>query len=410
MRALMPGCQMLTAKDFKVDMLHLDIADKNIAEGRLSHSEGMPLSIDFNISTGEARLADGYHRYLQSRGGSLEQAMAQSRAGEFPDFYVNVSLVKNEPRPQFGYNEVKLTATETKDYIAQFIGDSKTRLGRAKAQGFDVEKVWYHGTTPFIGEESFGVDIDAFSSDFSGWKYNQDKEGFFFIDNTRDASTYASSDALGRTVDGGAIYPARLKITTPLVIDEQFCEDNNLPSINDNDVIGFWDENHKALLAYREAHDAIILKNKEGSVAVVFEPKNIRSIYASFRPEDINSEKILGHDYRSATPPKRKRTWVLTNEEFERIPELENVWKSDLPLVQKCTASLAFYAPFKDYLKKDKLEFFAHVNSTDFEGMGLDDKCKSVAQFMTGLISEMKKRTPVINESALDERSPRLGL
>jgi hypothetical protein len=402
---LLPGKQTLSAKDFKVDMLHLDIAEQNISEGRLSMSNGEPLEVSFNITTGEARLCNGYHRYLQERGGTVSNAVELSKQGIFPDFFVDVSLVKNEPKSTFGYVEVQLTASEKAEYLSDFFGTKETRALRAKEQGFDADKVFFHGTTPQIGCEEKGSDLHSFSPDFVGTKWGQDREGYFFHNNPSEASIYASIDAIGKRVDGGSVYPVNLKMENPLIVDADFCEKNGLANISDEGVISFWDNNHLEVLSLKGKSDSILLVDGKDEMPVIFDASKIRSVFSSFHPNGVGNDDILGHRYKHPSPPKKAKVYALTPKEELFLPRItEIIENANLSVVNKIKSVLSLVAPPTDFEKASRLSFLAHMNSKEYTGASKEDRAKSIALLLTA--ASLKSNDT--SQPKLDDESERL--
>lgn len=95
------GVQSISTKQLSPSMSHLRIAEGNLAEGRGSVTPKDPVEVNYNIDTGEYSLQDGYHRYLDARGGTIEKALAQSKNGEFPDIKADVTFVQNIVRNGF---------------------------------------------------------------------------------------------------------------------------------------------------------------------------------------------------------------------------------------------------------------------------------------------------------------------
>lgn len=95
------GVQSISTKHLSTSMSHLRIAEGNLAEGRGSVTPKDPVEVNYNIDTGEYSLQDGYHRYLDARGGTIEKALAQSKNGEFPDIKADVTFVQNIVRDGF---------------------------------------------------------------------------------------------------------------------------------------------------------------------------------------------------------------------------------------------------------------------------------------------------------------------
>lgn len=296
-----PGVQVINARHLHVDMLHLKIAERDLQEGRPSVTPDAPIEVDFHIQKKTFRLKDGYHRYLDKRGGTLAAALAQSKAGVFPDFAVNVSLVKSVPKGAFGAFDEPLSDVEIQSYLNDLLGQSQ-RITRAKEQGFDTESIWYHGSIPDIG--SVGSDITAFAQEKVGNNYWQDKQGFFFINDPSVASNYASHNSIGRTVPGGSVYPVYLASERVFVVDDSVAKQNGWAKPSVDDVISVWDNHYQEIIAKAGDVDAIEIKDKisRQSMRVVFNPANIRSIHASFLPEHRDRHDLLGHHFTPTLP------------------------------------------------------------------------------------------------------------
>jgi hypothetical protein len=403
---------MLSANEFKVDMLHIKIAEKNLAEGRATRSSMEPLEVTFNINTGAARLADGYHRYLGARGGSLESALLQSKQGVFPDYYVNVTLVKNESVGAFGTTEVPLSPNEIDTYLAHHL-NRDARLDRAREQGFDVDKVWYHGTTPLIGHQD--SDIESFSYEKCGAKYNQDSGEFFFTSSPTVASTYASHNSLGLSVNGGSVYPVFLKMTHPLVVDDLWCIKRGLPAVSSVGVIGFWDEYHEVLKKHRGEHDAILLTDNIGNhqMPVVFAPQQIRSINASFLPQDKESPSLLGHRFKTGIPPKKPmefdvpapaQQWIDAFKKILEDPSLAAPAKTKALLVSTGT-------PLSEWSSEARLVVYRRQLERDYQSLKVDDQAKLLAtlayETLSGDAVDAQPQPQEIHLSAPEPNGPR---
>ena len=96
-----PGIQKVSTKGLKVRRSDIDIAEENIAKGKPSVTPDDPVEVTYNRTTGEYELADGYHRYLALRGGSIDEALNKARAGDFPEILADVKIVENVERDGF---------------------------------------------------------------------------------------------------------------------------------------------------------------------------------------------------------------------------------------------------------------------------------------------------------------------
>lgn len=71
-------------KGLSVRMTDLKIAEENLAKGKKSVTPNAPVDVTINLTTGERELSDGYHRYLDARGGTIEAAKTTNLDGTIP--------------------------------------------------------------------------------------------------------------------------------------------------------------------------------------------------------------------------------------------------------------------------------------------------------------------------------------
>jgi hypothetical protein len=392
-----PGFRRLSTKEIKVDMLHLNIANDNLAQNRGSMTPDEPVLVDYNIDTGKYRLADGYHRYLQSRGGSIKAAIEQARNGVFPDLNVDIRLVKMENRGVFGDFEKPLSKEEGKQYIKN-IFSKDSRLSRAREQGFDTETIWYHGTIPDYGEE--GSDIPEFDKDKIGSNYWQDNAGFFLINSPAVASNYASHNAIGKSVSGGSAYPLYIALESPFVIDDKKALSMGLEPPSENGVIYFWDENHDKLSDINKNHDGVVIVDEKSGekMSVVYEPHNIRSIYASFMDRDRKSASLSGHPHQYFKPPKKERRIVLSPEYramSSRVAELLDDYKELTP-PQLTRKVIEVVDPTGSWDKSDKIKLFREMQENSFSQLPDDEKANRIVEFSAALSLEKTNSAPLV--------------
>jgi len=150
-------------------------------------------------------------------------------------------------------------------------GNKNARIDRAKQQGFNTNKVFFHGTAS---------DIEGFKSTGKtrlGRETGDKTTGFFFSKSPDDAGLFAEAAA---TKGGNAnIVPVYLKIKKPLISD-----DLNITPLTKKDV-----EKFKA-----KGFDSIIIDRKNGfGEVVIFDANQARSINATFDPEKITSTNLL---------------------------------------------------------------------------------------------------------------------
>ena len=96
------------------------------------------------------------------------------------------------------------------------------RLARARGMGFDTDTVYYHGAARDGYVSS--TDIESFDPTKTGDRWGADDSGFFFTSDPSEASYYAKSDRDYRFPGEGegAVYPAHLRATNPLLIDADY--------------------------------------------------------------------------------------------------------------------------------------------------------------------------------------------
>lgn len=168
------------------------------------------------------------------------------------------------------------------------------RISRAKSQGFDVSRVYYHGTCMVHNE--INTDINGFSKSKIGDRWGYDSEGFFFSSYPPLANYYASHDRdmSDPGANNGAVYPVYIRSKNPLVIDEKFLKSEGMGGVLgiSEDSITFWDVYQDYLLeVYNEGnYDSIIIRDESNKdqlkeTMVAFEPHQIRSVYSTFHPE-----------------------------------------------------------------------------------------------------------------------------
>jgi hypothetical protein len=205
--------------------------------------------------------------------------------------------------------------------------DQASRLSRARDMGFDTDNVMYHGT----GSPS----IDAFDVSKAGTVQKSDwGEGVYFSPSRGDADYYRTEalkktnpdylaawdkyealsanptvingspkysqesqaalkefQDIGRKLnssDGGQVVESYLKLQNPFVSPYQSMPDPFM-----------------AEYAKSRGHDGIKMLNGDGSLneVVVFDPRNIRSVNATFDPSKSDSANLLAANSEKAAAP-----------------------------------------------------------------------------------------------------------
>lgn len=397
-----PGIQMINARYLRVDMLHLKIAEKDLAEGRPSVTPNQPVSVEYNINDKSFRLTDGYHRYLEKRGGSVEAALLQSRQGVFPDYAVNVTLVKTLNRAPFGDFTEALTREEEQTYLEQIYG-IENRLHRASEQGFDIHTTWYHGSVPAYGVES--ADFDAFDKSCIGRNYSQDQDGFFFINDASIASIYATSNSIGRSVTGGCVYPVYLACSKVFQVDDRIATKKGWGKPSADGVIAVWDNHHHEIKQTASLFGAdsieLIDITRGQRMMVAFEPTQIRSIHSSFLPEHRGRTQLLGHDI-SFPPPPPKPPKPIPEHLIGIISEIENIIQNEPQWNGPgATKLLLKSVGGADWSKDDKLSFFHALHERTIQALPYKERAVHVALLAEEIISTRKSETPDLSPSHL---------
>lgn len=193
---------------------------------------------------------------------------------------------------QLGEQEVQAAEAKGLDMSPE------ARAQRAKEMGFDTAQVWYHGSarSGYVGS----TDIEFFDREKIGDRWSADKAGFFFTDDPSEANYYATADADAREpgASEGAVYPARLKMKNPLIVDDEFLKSEGMKPLGEvDDTVNFWDTYQGLILewARKGRHDGVILVDKltPRKMGVVFDDNQVRSVNAAFDPDyEFNGELL----------------------------------------------------------------------------------------------------------------------
>jgi hypothetical protein len=168
--------------------------------------------------------------------------------------------------------------------------DEASRMARAKSQGFDTDRTWYHGTKSVFDE--FDIKKAGASDDGLAGK------GHYFTYNPEEASSYALRETFGRTQDAAPnVVPAYLSIKNPLVITHGVLPDGS--SLKDvHQGIGINSKGGDAIrgMAEKGGHDGVVFADRDGNWrhAVAFNADKIRSKFAAFDPANEGTGKLLG--------------------------------------------------------------------------------------------------------------------
>jgi hypothetical protein len=134
-------------KDLNVRMSDLKIAEDNLSKGKKSVTPNEPVEVSFNLTTGKKELEEGYHRYLDARGGTIENAKKNIDGG----INAKVKFTVTEKNSQ-GFSE-------TRDATSKEISDA---YQKAKADGSNselvklIEPISQKSDVPLEGEKNVG--------------------------------------------------------------------------------------------------------------------------------------------------------------------------------------------------------------------------------------------------------------
>jgi hypothetical protein len=188
---------------------------------------------------------------------------------------------------------------------------TEARLARAKAMGFDTDTVWYHGT-----ETGGFASFDPYSV---GENSGNASHGFYFTESPQNAATYSGTrpgvavrvqENVGDIDEDGyeveldpepGIYEVFINTGNMLELD---FEGRNWDGMDENgDYTGEMSVPEAEQLAIDNGYDSVLISNvsDEGphgqgyhwgnKTLIVFDPKNIRSVNATF--DDPDSANIL---------------------------------------------------------------------------------------------------------------------
>lgn len=128
--------------------------------------------------------------------------------------------------------------------------------------------IFYHGSNK---------KFDDFDFSKIGENFKSSKNGFYFINDKKFAKHFVKND--------GQLIKANLIFENPLIVNDNFCDENNLPPIGfgDDDVVGWFDEHSDEIFDELKSHDSILVYDKR--------KKNHIILAIAFKKEQI---KILG--------------------------------------------------------------------------------------------------------------------
>lgn len=253
----------------EADRVYEQVKDQLVATGRQGAA----------TATQSAQLIKSYivttHERLKKRG--IDTTIEQL----FEDIGLTVKGPDYNPNdPQF------LTSSEKTEYeraVEKGLPmDEESRKERARQQGYDVDRVWYHGTNQ---------DFKSFNKKARGGFGGV--IGEWFASSGEAASTFARGDR------GGAanVLPVYLRIQSPMIYSSW---DEHVSAVIESKGESI-EEKYKNLKKQLKSlgYDSFLIKNSDTDGAgqrddvAVFEPNQIRSINAAFDPDFKDSPNLL---------------------------------------------------------------------------------------------------------------------
>lgn len=246
-----------------------------------------------------------------------------------------------------GLGKIKFPASMTDEAIEQSIKNldmsESARMARAKEQGFDTRRTFYHGT---------GGDVEGFNPknlDIKPSSHYYDI-GIHGSESPEIANTYAqysrfpnAAKGMSSGMVGGdpAVYPLLMKASNPLDLTNGVPEDIKsdliefaiesgisekskyikLMDSNPNDFMGQLQRKagreELAEFLNKKGYDGIDYIWQGGKNRVVFDPKNIRSKHAAFNPDLKESPSLLANYAPIALAGPLAAGAMLTGEDAE---------------------------------------------------------------------------------------------
>jgi len=179
-----------------------------------------------------------------------------------------------------GLGKIKFPGTMSDDAIESSIKNldmsEAARMARAKEQGFDASKTFYHGT---------GSDFDEFDLSMYGKNFTGDYgEGVYLTQIYDLAEKYAKAAG-----GDSQVLKGMLRLKNPVYVKKAFGDGDLWAMVPGAKTRKELTDGLKKL-----GHDGVMVMDR-GVVreAVVFDPKNIRSTNAAFNPDAIDSPSLL---------------------------------------------------------------------------------------------------------------------
>ena len=178
--------------------------------------------------------------------------------------------------------------------------DTASRMARAKSMGFDVNKIWYHGSPRFSAIKQFNPAMMGRNTRHPGAG-----AGFYFTDNPREAVEYGLRKPLQTRRDEFDIEAYRGRIMGGFLLRMQraFVLKQNIDDFTEyfGGLHGDPDRAAQGVQAWiadlkADGYDGIIAKQdaygERGHHAIVFSSHQVRSDAAAFDPAKRDSDRL----------------------------------------------------------------------------------------------------------------------
>lgn len=180
----------------------------------------------------------------------------------------------------------------------------EARYDRAKKMGFDINNVYYHGTSNYF---------DRFDKKTIGKNYTySENSGFFFTKKLLSAKNYARLHT-GNKNDGRVI-SVFLRFECP------YEETTNSDYYSPPDRFDISSDNILREVNINKQDAIIIRGTKNDDMCIVFDPSQILSIHAAFDPETENYKKEINIEEKL-----EDMFWVLNFEDKNWLKEFSNL-------------------------------------------------------------------------------------
>ncbi len=202
-------------------------------------------------------------------------------------------------------------------------------------------------------------------------------------------------DGLGLSSTGGAIYPVFINPKKSVRLDDVWAKANGLPSIKSTGVTGFWDEHQQQILALNQSVDSVVIvdDHQGQEMMVVFDPALIRSVNASFRPEDVGQDHLLGHRHDHVLAPEKavtkeplSPTWVKVMSLFEQYLQDPVLSLREPPLIKAMVESLGDLSA--QWHRRDKLKLLRRMGDSDYKALSFSEKAEDLSRLCLSVTQE----------------------